>query len=118
MATDKVLDHLVLGYPRLAGHMGIYPERAVFRRFGALNYRNLLYLQSELAYIERKLIKQEQIDSEVPEKKRYALDWYWLSLSQDGDTRQLDLVNKMRMTLKEYSKSLPSKMIGHAHQNI
>lgn len=85
--------------------MEIFPEQAIFRRFGALNSRNLLYLQCELSSIEKQLIQQENADNDIPEKMRYALDYHWLSQSQDdGDTRQLELVMKMRKTLKEYSK--------------
>jgi hypothetical protein len=104
-SPNHVLDHLTLGYPRLAGHMEIFPERAIFRRFGALNCRNLLYLQCELSSIEKQLIQQENADNTDPEKLRYALDYFWLSQSRDdGDARQLELVMKMRKTLKEYSK--------------
>lgn len=99
------LDPLVTGYPKLAGYMEVLPEIAIFRRFGALNARNLLYLQSELCTIERMLINQEKVDSvKGGNQGKYALDWFWLSQSEkDGDTAQLELVIKMRQTLKEYS---------------
>jgi hypothetical protein len=45
-AIDPLAD-LVHVYPRLAGHMARYPEMQMFRSFGALNVRNLLYLQNE-----------------------------------------------------------------------
>ena len=37
---------LIPGYPKLAGRMGIMPEIGMFRRFGALNARSLLYYQN------------------------------------------------------------------------
>lgn len=37
--------HLVKGYPMLAGRIGVLPEMCMFRRFGALNARILLYLR-------------------------------------------------------------------------
>ncbi|KAH6870402.1 hypothetical protein BKA58DRAFT_429530 [Alternaria rosae] len=46
---------LIPGYPKLAGRMGIMPEIGMFRRFGALNARSLLYYQDELAYLEDQL---------------------------------------------------------------
>lgn len=101
------LDHLVIGYPKLAGRMEQLPETAIFRRFDALNARNLLYLQAELTSIEEDLINLERKDSIDSDKQRYATDWYWLSQSQDqGSTDQLDLVHKMRATLKQYSMSI------------
>ncbi|KAF2475307.1 uncharacterized protein BDR25DRAFT_350697 [Lindgomyces ingoldianus] len=108
--SEYPIGHLAIGYPRLAGQMEILPETAIYRRFGALNSRNLLYYQAELASLEKELILQENLDSSVPEKQRYALDWYWLSQSvEQGDRKQLDLVMKMRALLKEYSKLLPWK---------
>jgi hypothetical protein len=44
----------VNGYPKLARHMGASPEIAIFRRFGALNAQNLLYLQAELVHLEKR----------------------------------------------------------------
>jgi hypothetical protein len=103
----RSLDDLVIGYPRLAGRMEQLPETAIFRRFDALNARNLLYLQAELTSIEDDLINQERSDSLDYAKRQYAVDWYWLSQSEDhGSTEQLDLVHKMRRTLKEYSKGI------------
>jgi hypothetical protein len=39
------------GYTKLAIQMGQYSEMAIFRRFGALNAQNLLYLQAELVQL-------------------------------------------------------------------
>ncbi|KAF2641830.1 hypothetical protein P280DRAFT_468343 [Massarina eburnea CBS 473.64] len=105
--SGNALEELVIGYPKLSGQMEIVPETAIFRRFGALNARNLLYMQSELMALEKDLIKQELADSVAPEKCKYALDWYWLSQSKaPGDTKQLDLVLKVREMIREYNMSL------------
>lgn len=103
------LENLVPGYPKLAGQMGLLPETAIFRRFGALNARNLLYLQAELVGLEKKLIELEYTDSKDPHgmKSQYALDWYWLNNSaDDGDEEQLSLVRRIRETLREYNVAL------------
>jgi hypothetical protein len=112
---DPFHDHVV-GYPKLAGHMGVMPELAMFRRFGALNARNLLYMQNDLVVLERDLKMLEVEDAKSPDgmKRRYRRDSYWLSSSnieidgtlRDGDTRQRNLVLEMRRLLKEYSESL------------
>ncbi|KAF1950529.1 hypothetical protein CC80DRAFT_554285 [Byssothecium circinans] len=93
-------DHIT-GYPRLAGRMGAIPEIAMFRRFGALNARNLLYLQNDLVVLENELKQLEIADSQddLGKKKMYAFDSAWLStadfmvngMPRDGDTRQRDL---------------------------
>ncbi|KAF2643692.1 hypothetical protein P280DRAFT_537296 [Massarina eburnea CBS 473.64] len=101
--------HNAKGYAKLAAQMGQLPETAIFRRFGALNARNLLYLQSELTSLEEALEKAEDIDSKngKGEKDKYAADYYWLQMSEhDGDTYQLKLMMKIRSLLKEYNKAL------------
>jgi hypothetical protein len=43
--------------------MGLIPKTAKFRSFGRLNARNLLFLQNDLARIEKDLLKFEWEDS-------------------------------------------------------
>ncbi|KAF1950478.1 hypothetical protein CC80DRAFT_426686 [Byssothecium circinans] len=109
-------EDLVQGYPKLAGRMGAMPEVAMFRRFGALNCRNLLYLQSELVELENKLRRLEYEDSQstVGDKRFFARD-HWLLMAstqmkdgvlRSGDTKQLDLVRQIRGVLKEYNTAI------------
>lgn len=106
------LARYVRGYPKLAGQMAMLREIAIFRRFGALNARNLLYLQSELTDLEAALMKAEARDSAHPkwEKQAHAKDWYWIEHSvkaDDEDAVQYNLMMKIREKLKEYSKFAP-----------
>jgi len=101
---------LIPGYPKLAGRMGIMPEIGIFRRFGALNARSLLYYQNELAYLEDQLKDTEAEDAKSPEGKKawYSHNAYWLNTAdrtendelRDGDMRQRDLVMRIRCLLK------------------
>jgi hypothetical protein len=99
----------ILGYPRIAARMALNPSTASFRRFSALQARNLLYMQSELCSLERKLRAQEAIDSasENPDKKKYATNAGFLRLGmldeEDGLSKQLELLGKIQRKLKEYS---------------
>jgi hypothetical protein len=107
-ADKRPIDDYVMGYPKIAAQMGLIPETAMFRRFGALNARNLLYLQCDLASIEEKLFKLEWNDhkSSTGKKSRYAVDAFWLDNAtavRDGDTKQRDLILRMRETLHQYS---------------
>ena len=89
--------------------MGIQPEMAMFKRFGALNARNLLYMQSELMNLERTLKRVEMEDAMARQgdKPNYSRDFYWLHYSEfvGPDTRQLNLIKRIREVLKEYSTS-------------
>lgn len=108
MVPSPPSSQTVNGYPRLASLIEARPECAIFRRFGALNAQNLLYLQAELIGLERSLHEQQKQDSESGHqyKTKYAQNWFWLSTSErDGNTEQLDLVLKARETLRQYSKS-------------
>jgi hypothetical protein len=116
MASNDPLHKIVKGYPKLAARMEIQPELAIYRRFGALNAQNLLYLQAELETLEKNLRKQQIQDDNDKQGNgpRYAKDWYWLNESKNGakdEQLQLQLVLQIRSTLKAYSK-LNSGAIG------
>jgi hypothetical protein len=94
------------GYPKLACHMGVHPELAIFRRFGNLNAQNLLYLQAELVHLEEKLRGVEIIDGEAQlgNNSSYARDWYWLNNSTfEENNDQIRIIHEIRTKLKEYS---------------
>jgi hypothetical protein len=87
--------------------MGITPEVVMFKRFGAPNARNLLYMQNELMFLEAKLKMAEAADAAAPksEKQNYRKD-FWCLLNSEiigPDTIQIDLVRRIRDLLKEYS---------------
>ncbi|KAF2193865.1 hypothetical protein K469DRAFT_709321 [Zopfia rhizophila CBS 207.26] len=109
MTSNDPLRDRIMGYPKLAAQIEIRPETAMFRRFGALNAENLLYYQAELVQLE-KLLRECQLADSLSSKGRkskYALNWYWLRESRaDGDTRQLDLVLRIRETLRLYNEAL------------
>lgn len=97
------------GYPRLASLMGAHPEIATFRRFGALNALNLLYMQAELTDLENSLHKQAKSDAESghPDRSIYHRDWQTLSESlttEDGNPAQWRTMLKVKDKLSEYSK--------------
>jgi len=96
-----------VGYPRLSERMGLKPEILIFRKFVALNARILLYMQAELASLEKTLQQVERNDREDKEeanRREYASNYTKLSQSdRDGDTYQLELVEKISSRLKSYS---------------
>jgi hypothetical protein len=97
------------GYAKLAALMGDHPEVAIFRRFGAVNAQNLLYLQAELTHLELKLRKYAKEDANSRHHKRvlYSTDWQTLSESiivPDNDDKQWNTILTIRERLREYSK--------------
>jgi hypothetical protein len=99
-----------IGHPRLSERMGVRTETMIFRKFSALNSRMLLYMQADLAILEKELRDVERDDNKSPEGQRskYATNYLWLSRSKkDGNGKQLDLISKIKEKLKEYSTSPP-----------
>jgi hypothetical protein len=101
------LSDLLPGYPKLAGKMGLCPEKAMFRRFGALNAQMLLYMQAELGYLEKELRKIEMEDnkSDDPQRVEYNKDCLFLIYAEAGNDKQRELVMEIMAKLKAYSKS-------------
>ncbi|OJD31506.1 uncharacterized protein BKCO1_4700067 [Diplodia corticola] len=97
-------NHLPPGYPALAARMGLFPEKAIFRRFGFLNKLNILYLQAELMEIEDQLKCLQGTDSlKDGDEKFYATDWYCLN---QGDNEQLKLMLHARDKLDKYNTAI------------
>lgn len=106
-ASADPLANITTGYPKLAARIEIQPQLSIYRRFGALNAQNILYLQAQLIDLETKLRTQQSRDDTNPQGKKalYAKTWYRLENSaSDGDTKQLDLVLKTRQVLSEFSE--------------
>lgn len=100
-------------YNKLSKFMSSWPEVAIFRRFGALNAQNLLFLQAELVRLEDQLqnIREDDAQSADLEKKLSHQSWRSLVLAHeqgDASTSQWQKVLEIRDKLKEYSMFLPS----------
>jgi hypothetical protein len=95
-------------YPRLSEFMGLWPEVSIFRRFGALSAQNLLFLQAEIAHLERELkVIREQEEKREDERGLLAQrSWFELSqASEDGEyCPQWTIIQEIRSKLSEYSK--------------
>jgi hypothetical protein len=60
----NVVRFLPRGYPELVACMNTDIDFVMFRRFGYLHLRHLLYLQEELSSIEKKIYHQDLQDPE------------------------------------------------------
>jgi hypothetical protein len=100
------------GYRAVAAWIARDPdnETFIYRRFDQLSARNLLYLQSELLALERRL---EQLDTETAksadmELKDSARRWEIFSKNAENrveERARMDLVFEIRAKIKEYRKS-------------
>ncbi|KAF1950479.1 hypothetical protein CC80DRAFT_577070 [Byssothecium circinans] len=105
-----------MGYPRLAERIALKPETGIYRRFDALNARNLLYMQAELCALERILRIQEDDDNRSSESQRshYATDLeYMLRDADNVEKEQLCTILQIRQKLKEYNKALIQQEVLH-----
>jgi hypothetical protein len=130
--------HPLDGFPSLSEFIASDHDRTslVFRRFDRLAARNLLYLQSELAELEAKLVRetpsrlmrmygadgvrmQDRFDAEDQsiefgdaDAQECAKSWeFFRDAAEDANnTRQgsrMELMKQTRLKLKEYSKDDP-----------
>ena len=92
------------GYGKFANLMGEFSELTIFRRFGALNAKLLLYRQAELVRLEddRKFIAQE--DEKHADTKEFAKSWHKMheASSDCGADQQREKVHQIEEKLKIY----------------
>jgi hypothetical protein len=99
------------GYDKVAQLMGSHPEFAIFRRFRALNMKNMLYLQAEIIHLEAELRRLANEDIKHASRQEYPYDWWSLSQGQEGDMRQWEKVLEIRAKLEKYSMNIQSPTI-------
>lgn len=102
------------GYADFSKYISSDDELFVFRRFGALGARNLLYLQAELQMLEARLDQldredQKELDTLPEDRKkkiRYpAKSWesFQVEARQDGrQKRKMEILLRLRPLMKEY----------------
>ena len=93
-------------YNKLATLVGTHRELTIFRKFGVLNAKSLLYMQSELHHLQSELegIEQENKHSGDREKLAFQVSLFDLKDSE-GTTKDLQWrkVLEIRHKLKAYS---------------
>ncbi|KAL8701092.1 MAG: hypothetical protein Q9224_000662 [Gallowayella concinna] len=96
------LDHYTVGYPKVAAFENADPSFLIYRKFGWLHNRLLLYLQDELAELEYKLDKLDKetfSDDEDIKLCSRRDDWTGRSLRRD-------LIKQIAQKLEEYDQHL------------
>ncbi|KAH0844386.1 hypothetical protein AYO21_00854 [Fonsecaea monophora] len=96
------------GYDAMCSDMATNPEAVIFRKFTILNYRALLFLQSELNQKEGRLvslIKHDQ-NSLDPERRQFSYSFDAMLRSNgetEGSTLQRELMREICHLLPNYS---------------
>lgn len=106
--TLKVEDEALHGYPRLATLLGTTENYAIYRRFAALNARNLLYHQAKLTHLEHELHDLEQAHLEHADL-RYNVHHLFSKESHDEESPGYVLrckYEEVSRVLEKYNKLL------------
>lgn len=93
------------GYEKLAQLMGNSHTDGhflIFQKFEHLSAQNLLYLQAEITNLQETIagLAKENAESEDPERRLFARDWWALSSAEDSE--QWETFLQLRSKLKEY----------------
>lgn len=100
----------VKGYPMLAYLMGNAPLAAHVRRFATLSMRNILYLQADIQFLEKKLFVAENRDS----RSGYSLNWQHLKDSANSENKeQYELIRDLRVLMEQYGKLIAPLLPAH-----
>ncbi|KAL4894553.1 hypothetical protein BDV59DRAFT_12675 [Aspergillus ambiguus] len=101
------------GYDKLAALLSSDPGVQCFRRFTALNVKNLLYYQAQIANLNDELNDiiddDKSLSSEYEEKKKYPFSVYHLEQSlkhHTSDSFQWEKFLELRELLAKYNQAL------------
>lgn len=98
-------NHLV-GYGKVAAFQDCDPSFLIFRKFGSLHNRALLYLQDELSELEDELRVTDEIEFADGDERR--LRSRRRDFADGSDSIRKYLLPKIDEKLKEYGESLTS----------
>ncbi|RDW91668.1 hypothetical protein BP5796_02833 [Coleophoma crateriformis] len=97
----RILGECPKGYPRLAAFLDSDENFMLYRRFGYLQARILLYKQDELRSLEQELDHLDKLDAEIRPKRLRSRE------RDDGDNQERrNLILKISDLWKEYAELL------------
>lgn len=103
------------GYPELAHRLAINPdyEAFIFRKFDRLSARNLLHLESKLAFLEYKLDKTDERALQSQDSETFRSIRTWEAFEENAkdinrpEHAHMRIAEEIRETLKEYREAEP-----------
>lgn len=92
------------GYDKLASLIGDHPGLSIYRRFGSLAAKNLLYMQAELVLLEDELKAIAECDQQDPRCTDLRTSWEALRHAPETGARNLQWQKflEIRAKLTEY----------------
>lgn len=95
---------MTYGYDNLASLIGDYPSLSIYRRFGSLAAKNLLYMQAELVLLEDELKVIAECDHEGPLGTDLGTSWEGLRNAPENGARNLQWQKflEIRVKITEY----------------
>ena len=94
------------GYPRTAAYIDSDVDTALFRRFGILHARILLYMEVELTELEARLAKLDEDDTAEEETEWKVVNSIHHKNGRKNDDRKA-LVDELKGKLAVYGMNLP-----------
>jgi len=98
--ASNLLPPLPVGNHRLATQIAYDSTLSIYRSFTVLNTRNLLYLQTELASLEDRLLR---LDNRANNINEWSLPRSWHAM-RDENGEMLKTAMEVRKLLKVYSR--------------
>ncbi|KAL9611479.1 MAG: hypothetical protein Q9167_003877 [Letrouitia subvulpina] len=96
------------GYSKLADLMASHQELSLFKQFAALNFKNLLIMQSELIYLEQELLSISVGNLASHDSSERAFEFSIFDLKESAGSlsdSQWQKTLEIRKKLKNYSIS-------------
>jgi hypothetical protein len=88
------------------------PIKPMYRKFGALNHRVLLYLQDEISELEEQLHRLDQVETQARRTDRQIIPASRRAAALAGGELQYhksDVLNKIGYKLAQYSQSFSTR---------
>jgi hypothetical protein len=101
-----------VGYRGFSAFLASDNDFLIFRRFGSVNARLLLYLQDEIAVLEKDLEELEDLHAQDS-----AVDIHNGSFRQDVLPARTRLLESLNVKVRQYSKSptIRHQILPHTH---
>ena len=82
-------DNIMTGYDKLARLVADYPDLTIYRRFGVLSAKILLFMQAELVHLEKNLEIVALDDHKDPARSSFGSSWAALFGAPSGEGADL-----------------------------
>ncbi|CAO2658157.1 Nn.00g074170.m01.CDS01 [Neocucurbitaria sp. VM-36] len=95
-----------VGYPHWAAYQNSDPSFKIYKRYGTLRNRVILYRQQEIAQLEEELNRLDEEDHKSGNGKTRSLLWD----QEDADSKRMKLIDQIEEKLKRYDDLLEREL--------